>query len=207
MKPTEDGVTLIVAGKWNRYILSVEWLAKNIFRADDIQVEFSLNLDLPPRFLKDNVRIVATNSRIVFTALKYQDSVLSSIEQMAQRLATLLPVTPVTAFGINFAYRETAAPPSLIELFSFEDNARLADHGIAIQTSEIKRKVTLDDHIVNLSIRQESGVIGLDFNFHTDIGALEQLPPLLEGRFVRNKNVAERLMKDVYGLALEALEE
>lgn len=99
MKVKPGSTTLILVGKWNKYILSPNWLAKNIFKNDNMQVEFSFNLDLPPRFTSDKIRIVATEDNVVFVALTYDEDILSRIEAMVYNLAESLPHTPVSAFG------------------------------------------------------------------------------------------------------------
>ncbi len=104
MNLRKDSVSLIIVGKWNRYILTPEWIAKHFFNATELAVEFSLNLDSPPRFTRDDIRIVPEDNRIKFEALRYNDDVLLQIEQMSVKLAKLLPVTPVKAFGINFGF-------------------------------------------------------------------------------------------------------
>jgi hypothetical protein len=207
MKPLQDHTTLIVVGKWNRHILDVEWLSKNIFMAAEIQVEFSLNLDLPPRFTKDDVRIVVTADRVVFAALQYRDEVLTKMEQMAVHLSTLLPVTPVSALGINFGYREDSPPEKLLAIFEIGDNCLLADQDAKIQANLIKRELKIQDRELNLSMSHAQGAVTFDFNFHFGLKNMADLSTLLNGTVVKDKAIAESLLASVYDLHIEMEEE
>ncbi len=209
MKVKQDSLTLIIAGKWNRHILTVEWLSKNIFETDSIQVEFSLNLGLPPRFMKDDIRIIPTEERITFVALKYSENVFSRIEQMAFRIAELLPVTPMSAFGTNFGFIEESPSDDLLSLYKLSDNDALSDNSIQIENYSIKRKLLVEDQILNFSINSESGSMVFNFNFHYQLQNQnsKELKEKVKGRYTKNKLIAEQLMHNVYKLVLDDEEE
>jgi len=207
MKILPDSLTLIIVGKWNRYILTVDWLAKNIFQTDNVQIEFSLDFDLPPRFTKDGIRIIPTENRITFIALKYDDVVFSRIEKMTLRLAKLLPVTPVTAFGINFKFVEESPKSELLSLFELADNNKLSDNDIRIEDYFLKRKMIVNNRVLNLNIIQESKKVLFEFNFHEELQNINMLIQKIEGRFIANKEIAENLLNNIYGLNLEMEEE
>jgi hypothetical protein len=117
MKVKTDLTNLVITGKWNKYLLSPDWLAKHIFDKSEIKIEFSPTLDHPLRFTCDNIRIVPTEDRVIFIALEYSNGLLEKIEDMAYRLIDLLPFTPIAAFGTNFAYIEEGAGTDLLDIF------------------------------------------------------------------------------------------
>lgn len=207
MKVKQDSTNLVLAGKWNKYILSPKWMAENIFKKKEIQVEFSFNLDLPPRFTSDNIRIVPTEDRVVFVALAYDEDIIKRLEKMAYNLVELLPHTPVTAFGTNFAYIEDGETKDLLSLFELKDNSDLSDYNVRIENYSIKRKLLIDEQILNLNIIQNRGNVVFDLNFHYETPLTDKIKEKICNRFVENKKIAENLLKEVYGLKLDDLEE
>lgn len=207
MKVKPGSTNLILVGKWNKYILSPNWLAKNIFKNDNIQVEFSFNLDLPPRFTCDKIRIVATEDNVVFVALTYDEDIISRIEEMVYNLAESLPHTPVSAFGTNFVYIEDGATEDLASLFELKDNNDLSDYNVRIEEYSIKRKLIINEQVLNLNISQNRRNVVFDLNFHYETPSTDKIKEKIRNRFVENKKIAENMLKEVYRLELDEPEE
>jgi len=74
-----DGWNLVLLGKWNKYILSPEWTAENIFQVDGVQVEFSINLDRPHRYTSDTVRMIPGEDSVVFIPIEFDNETLSRL--------------------------------------------------------------------------------------------------------------------------------
>lgn len=199
MKVKTDLTNLVITGKWNKYILSPDWLAKHIFDKSDIKVEFSLTLDHLTRFTCDNIRIVPTEDRVLFIALEYSNGLLEKIEDMAYRLIDLLPFTPIAAFGTNFAYIEESAGTDLLDIFELKDNNKLSDYDVTIEKYLIQRTLLIEGQKLNLDIIQDGGNVVFGFNFHYDAPTKDDI----KGRFVENKKIAENLLNKVYELVLE----
>jgi len=203
MKVKTDSTNLVIAGKWNKYILTPDWLAKNIFGQSEISVEFSFTLDLPPRFTSDNIRIVASEDRVIFTALGYSDGILKKIEDMAYKLVDILPFTPIAAFGTNFAYIEEGAGTNLLDIFELTDNDTLSDYDVTIEKYSIRRQLLIAEQKLNFDILQEGEKVVFGFNFHYEAPSIDVIKEKIQGRFVENKKIAEGLLNNVYELELE----
>lgn len=203
MKVKTDSTNLVIAGKWNKYILSPDWLAKHIFEKSEIKVEFSFTLDLPPRFTCDNIRIVPTEDRVTFIALEYLDGVLEKIENMAYILTDRLPFTPIAAFGTNFAYIEEGARMDLLDMFELKDNDKLSDYDVTIEKYSIQRKLLIEGQELILDILQEGENVVFGFNFHYEAPSIDFIKDNIKGRFVGNKKIAENLLNNVYKLVFE----
>lgn len=203
MKVKQDSTNLVIAGKWNKYILSPDWLAKHIFDKSEIKVEFSFTLDLPPRFTCDNIRIVPTEDRITFIALEYLNDVLEKIENMAYILTDLLPFTPIAAFGTNFAYIEEEAKMDLLDIFELKDNNKLSDYDVTIEKYSIRRKLLIEEQALNFDILQEGENVVFGLNFHYEAPPIGFNKDNIKGTFVENKKIAENLLNNVYKLVLE----
>lgn len=203
MKVKTDLTNLVITGKWNKYLLSPDWLAKHIFDKSEIKIEFSPTLDHPLRFTCDNIRIVPTEDRVIFIALEYSNGLLEKIEDMAYRLIDLLPFTPIAAFGTNFAYIEEGAGTDLLDIFELKDNNKLSDYDVTIEKYSIQRKLLIEGQKLNLDIIQDGGNVVFGFNFHYDAPTIDSIKDNIKGRFVENKKIAENLLNIVYELVLE----
>jgi hypothetical protein len=122
-------------------------------------------------------------------------------------LSNLLPVTPVSALGINFNYREDAPPEQLLGLFRMGDNDRLADHDAKIQSYLLKRELKIQDQVLNLGVSHAQGAVTFDFNFHFGVKSMADVSSLLNGTMVKDRTIAESLLEGVYGLHLDVGEE
>jgi len=207
MKIKDEGCTVVIIGNWNTYILSPQWVAKNIFETDKIQVEFALNLGLPPRYSTAELRLVPTDSRITLFALSYSDTVFADMVNITKKLADKLPYTPVTGFGINFSFTESSDKANLNRLFDFPDTKALSDFGCVIKDNSIRRGLIVDNKVLNLKIGQDGDKISFDLNFHYEVKSASEIGEKIDGAVVANKNIALSLLKSVYDLDYELEEE
>jgi len=198
-----EGWNLVLLGKWNKYILSPEWSAKNIFGVDKVQVEFAINLDQPPRFTSGNVRMIPGEDSVVFVPVECVEASLVEMEKCAQKLLETLPYTPVYACGINFGFTEKIdmLPASVTRLFDIEDTELLSGHG-EIQESSIRRTIQLDKKKLMFMIAQNEDEVLFDFNFHYDVKDGNSARELLAGEVVENRKYSLDILAK-YELTLE----
>lgn len=199
-----ESLTFIIAGKWNIYILSHDWVARNIFKDDQINVEFSMDQDLPLRYHKNSIRFIPANNSVTFQALKDEDEILNNIEEKAKSLVSELDKTPIQAFGINISYKEDNPSPDILKLFKFDD---VINEKNDIIKSEIKRTLKLtSETVLNLTtslLEDMSFTVG--FNFHTIsltskdfINYFSQKDDVIKG-FIK---ISKEIMKDIYKLEI-----
>jgi len=201
MKIKEESWNIVIAGKWNRYILTPEWVGKNIFAQPDLQVEFSLNLSLPPRFASNEIRFYPSNEAVIFAPIVLEDAILSKTELMAAKLIQELKHTPISAFGMNFGFIDTEANPALCSIFDTNDKEQLSGIGCEIKNSIINRKIIFEDKLINLSItNDEESNISFDFNFHYELNGAPGAESLTGNEFVENRNRAYKILKDAYNI-------
>lgn len=201
MKIKEESWNIVIAGKWNRYILTPDWVGKNIFEQQDLKVEFSMNMSLPPRFAASDVRFYPANEAVIFAPVLLDDATLSKAELMAAKLIQELKHTPITAFGINFGFIDAEPDAALCALFDTTDKDRLGGVGCEIKTSVITRMISFENRVVNLAIaNDEAGNITFDFNFHYDVNGASGAEKLTGNEFKENKARAYRILKDAYNI-------
>lgn len=209
MRIKDESWTIVLVGNWNKYILSPEWAAKNIFGETKLDIEFALNLGLPPRYTSEqsHIRMIPAEDRVVFVALKSDDKsvrpddeCLQKMENFARTVVDTLGYTPISAFGINFSFIEDTKKIDLTEFFDLSDNKALSDFGCQFTGNEIKRRVIVDNRTLWFTISQKGEEAFFDFNFHYDVTDATEAKAKIENTIIENKNIAERLLKDVYKL-------
>ncbi|MEA5113341.1 MAG: hypothetical protein VB050_04875 [Geobacteraceae bacterium] len=203
MKIKEETWNVVLVGKWNKYILSPEWLAQNIFQVDKVQIEFGLNVDMPPRYTANNIRLTPSDDLVIFTSLSYDDSTLELMSSYCVSLFTKLSYTPIVACGINFGFIDDTQITPYDNLFRFDDESALVSTGSIVRSKTINRKLVLNENkILNFNLTQSSEGISFDFNFHYDTKNCEDAIEAVRC-IVENKNKALHLLKTVYNMSLE----
>jgi hypothetical protein len=211
MKIVDGSWSLVIVGKWNRYILTPTWVAKNLFEHEEIGVEYPINnLDLPVRFRSpDNIVFVPAVHRITFLAQDpYGDDMLRKICIMAHKLVDILAHTPITAMGINCIFEEKAEDFEALSMFDFFDSQKITDSNYEVHSSEIKRQLNRNGTVLNLAVKKKGELVTLDFNFHYDVSEPQQLAELITDKlFTENRDIALKFAKDIYKLELDEIEE
>lgn len=205
MKIKNESLSLIIVGNWNRNIFTPEWVSKNIYDTDQVQVEFPFNVIGPMRFEHQKIRLIPASNRLLFVALDDSVETLERMESMASKIGGLLPHTPVTAFGMNFGFSETIGNNiSLLSIFSISDNEKLGEFGAEIKTCQIARKIIIDGNTLNFSISKDTVDFVFDFNFHFDIKQLSDISTILTGKKINQfKDLASSILKNAYDLEFQ----
>lgn len=209
MRIKEESFTIVVVGNWNRHILSPSWVSKELFLEDKITIEFSVNLELPPRYTSptSQIRILPSSGNVTFVALVPDESCLSRMEQMTQALLEKLTYTPIQAFGINFGYVEAIEKSDLYNIFKFSDNNRLSKEQYLIKSSSLQRALSVEDRVLNLSISTKDSEVHFDFNFHYDVSNAKEAIDKIKDAVVSNKRIAEKTLSNIYDLSFDPIAE
>ena len=203
-----DSMTLVLAGRWNRYIFTPTWVAENLFQTPEVRVEVAIdNLEAPIRYEYQNIRFAIEPARIIFTSLENEPEVFTSIESKAKHLCELLPQTPVIGYGINIVFVCDPVPLIVSNLLSIPDTGRFSDNLITINSQTVTRKLDLDGQVCNLSVAIEGSKAIFSFNFHTVAATASIIAEALAGKFSANYTKAREIMNNIYNVQLEVSEE
>lgn len=205
MKPLLSNWTIVLAGRWNMEILNPEWVSNSIFGREKVDIDLVLQgMQANIRYRFDNLVFVPRPHNVVFSVKDTQDSSLTAIEEAAGRLLGALPVTPITALGINFTYVEENPPPSLLTVFDIADTSRIADYGMGIRAARVRRELEFEDRQINMMVSQlENGNVRLALNYHLAVDETKSALDALSGRVVRYRQHGEAFLKTIYGLDVE----
>jgi hypothetical protein len=209
MKIIDGSWSVVIVGKWNRYILTPQWVGKNIFNQENIEVQFPINQpELAPRYKSPtNIIFLPAIHKCQFIAQEpYDDTMLSNISQYIRKLASMLEHTPVTALGINFGFEEESHNFQQIDMFNLTESDRYIDMGLHATLTGINRMFTVDNHPLNLNVEfnQERNKVIFEFNFHYNITIPAQICELVTPNLIiDNKKKALSILHDIYELQLE----
>lgn len=209
MKIIDGSWSVVIVGKWNRYILTPQWVGKNIFNQENIEVQFPINQpELAPRYKSPtNIIFLPAIHKCQFIAQEpYDDTMLSNISRYIRNLASILEHTPVTALGINFGFEEEIHNFKQIDMFNLTESDRYIDIGLHATLTGIHRMFTIDNHSLNLNVEfnQERKKVIFDFNFHYNVTIPAQICELVTPNLIiDNKKKALSILRDVYELQLE----
>jgi len=205
MTPHIDSWTIVLPGAWNPLIFRPNWITGRLTAAQEVGVEVAFGDTVGPlRFRFDGVHLRADPVRLVLGVDVPSDASLTKIENIAIQILEALPHTPIRGAGINFGFLEKDPSTELVQLFHFADTDKLADAGFVVGGSHLKRKLRFDeDRYLNLALELRSdGALGIDANFHGEVGNTEATIRHLDGHVVELKNKIVRLLEDAYELVL-----
>lgn len=213
MKIIDGSWSVIIIGKWNRYILTPEWVGNKIFDQEELEVQFPVNRpELPPRYKsQDNIFFLPAIHKCQFIAQEpYDDAMLKKMSSYIRKLVSILEHTPVTAFGTNFGFEEKSHNFLQLDLFNLVESDSYLEKGLSTTSTEIKRQFSIDDHSLNLNVEynQDQDKIIFDFNFHYNVITPAKIGELVtDNLIIDNKQKALAILRDVYDLELENDEE
>lgn len=203
-----DSMTLVLAGRWNKYIFTPTWVSENIFQTSEVQVEVAIdNLDAPIRYQYQNIRFTVEPARVIFTSLANEPEVFTSIERIAKHLCELLPQTPAIGYGINIVFVCDPVPSAVNSLLTIPDSRLFSDNLLTISSQTVVRKLAFDGQVCNLSVAIEGSKAIFSFNFHTEAATASLIASALANKFSENYAKAREIMNHIYNLQLEGYEE
>ena len=202
MEILAEGHNIVLVGGWNRNIITPQWVASSLANVEE--VGFQLAIDdptFPFRILFDDYVLTVRADRLLLHSHIVSADRLRRAATLAHRLLELLPHTPISALGINFAWRESDPPPALLPLFTLNDTTAIADEGRTVTETAIKRSFPWADGTLTFTMAlKPQGHVVADFNFHwTVTGATAAQQYLTEGPS-QAREAARLLLRKVYEL-------
>jgi len=205
MKFINDKTTIVIAGKWNRFLLSPQWVGTNLYEVDTINVEFASTMDAPPRYLKENkIFQVTPNHAFGIATNPTQDQNLIDVENIMDRLVTLLTYTPVFGLGINFSFELNVDESERIHAaFALTDSEKYTEEGLILNKTIVSRSFTSGDDNITINLA-DSEKTELKINFHFDLTTCKTISEYLDGtKFLEKRNKAQELINNLYQIELE----
>jgi hypothetical protein len=205
VRPVVENWNIVVAGLWNTAIFSPQWIGgrlKELFGYTHISMEFVADQrGTQVTFLTDRFSVIPQPSALVVAMKQIDDESLSWAERLVEDILRTLPHTPVSAFGVNFAFTDETLTPDLVSLFRLSDDERLAGNNYKTKSLSIQRSIQLDDAKLNATLTtSDDNLLSVLLNFHHDVVKAEEAWTLLSGRTLQYKARGLTFLEHVYGL-------
>lgn len=196
--------SVIVAGKWNKAILTPSGIGRLIYgigEAEAIPVEIPLDGIAPYRVSHPSspvfVQVESTRLRLALVKMTW-DSLAQAMSFGVTALKTL-PMTPVGAAGINVDFRIAEPPEEFLGYTESNVDSRLNDLGLVIAQRGITRSLSMDPGVLNVRfVSGEQGCI-IRFNFHCSSEEHEALESWLQKPI---KDISDQVTSILEKLAL-----
>jgi hypothetical protein len=159
--------SVIVAGRWNRAILTPQGIAARLFglnRDTPIEVEVPIDSLGPYRVSHDGLTVMATGVHLVVEPEHDAYSDLERAMRIGRTAVERLPETPLAAVGINVRYRTSDPGPGLQDLIAQTWDADLSDQLFRIRSRSVGRSIEWNEGQINIVVAAESGQYQIQFN-------------------------------------------
>lgn len=164
---TRDSLTIVLLGDWNRFYLQPNWIAENVYEAEEIELgvngqgtEFSVT------YRYEGVTIAPTQSQILFGTTDIEHS---TIEKMVVCVNNFLhkATTPIlNAYGLNCEYTDSNGSQFADVIDHMIDNEGIINCGYEIKASKVTRTLAKNGKTVNLGSVLDGKQLRLHFNEH-----------------------------------------
>jgi hypothetical protein len=196
--------TLIFLGAWNPAIFQPSWVAKylhDIPEGERISAsQVTVLAPAGPRHIIfiNNVGLAASTDRVEIFLNADSDAAREHAENVAIRLLSVLPHTPLGGFGVNDHYLE--ADPEADLLDKFVTSEKINEH-YKILGRSFSSALEMDDGVtLNFSRKVSESEIIFDFNYHYARIDRNSIEPTLSGILKKHLDSSLESLAKLYDL-------
>ncbi|MEO1534346.1 MAG: hypothetical protein AAFS11_02120 [Planctomycetota bacterium] len=190
---------IVLAGQWNRAILTPNWIARNLFGLPQgTPVEVLVPLEGGGAFQVKHGKVIVTPNpgALVLQATEATEEALDEALKAAKAATTELPRTPMAAAGINLRYHLEELPEDLVESVSCRSETKLSDAGHTITQRRRGETVEWKGGCVNIIVDLPTrGATSVTFNFELVNGEMAQIEGWVSIKAEELKSDAEAFLK------------
>ncbi|PAY19215.1 hypothetical protein CKO51_12730 [Rhodopirellula sp. SM50] len=202
LEPTEWNV--IVAGRWNKAILTPAGVAERLFglqKGTPVEVLVALDQLLPHKIKHDGIVVTPDDLRLEAAPQVFTYANLEKAIETARRAVEELPKTPLEAVGINVRYSTIEPLGDLDGITSSEFDDKLSDASLEIVGRSHARSISWNDGRVNLFVSMdENNKFQIVFNFERKSKDKDELIRWLKTPISEIESLIEQLLRDYLGI-------
>jgi hypothetical protein len=196
--------TIVILGRWNVGIFTPEWLTKNVFESSQVTLEFGMDPVLPRRITEGGTTLIPSDSSLVLAPSELSEACLTRMEKIGCKILETLKHTPVSAVGMNFAYRVTPAPAQLLEQFPGTHANEFADQQLVLRARDFGWVMEYEGHALNLTCHIEKQDLFIKFNFHAVVQDAVAAKGYIADKIIKHRDKTRAVLKNVFNIALES---
>ena len=194
---------VVVAGAWNRALLTPAWLQKRVFKQPDATIELFLPVEFPapPRVKLGEMTIEVSTSAFLVGATACNYDSLASAQKLATNALDALGETPISGVGINIRYRIGNLVELTLQRTKAEFDRRLGDSMLVVKEKSLQRTISHDAGVLNLTLSEDETAKGtVLFNFHRGTTEVAAAKEWLEMSQEQLQKVVDVVLYDCVGI-------
>ena len=202
MKNFQEYSSVVIAGTWNASTFTPQWVGRNLFGSDNVEIEVPVSAFGPNRYSIDNVRFLGNENRLHFISRKHDRATLVEIETMVRKLPALLNHSPAIAIGFNFKYEDTIDEGLIQKVRSCLKDFDELEY--PVEKMEIIRSFEIDGIRVNFRIESYPDKVRFDFNYNTNLSELAEIVNILDNKsLIEYMQLTEEFIKNKYEIEIK----
>jgi hypothetical protein len=199
--------SVVVRGRWNRAILTPAGIGKHVL---GVEPGTAVGVDVPldglacyrVRDPDEKLIVTADEARVQILLQDISYDTLELAMKAGARVLDELPVTPVSASGINLCFAFEPAPRAVVPVGDAPMDIKLADAGFKIQARNTTRTVPFEEGLLNVSLRISGADLNVLLNLHRSSSTREDIKSWLEKPVSKIREMVTRVL-GVLGLEEE----
>jgi hypothetical protein len=195
----------VAIGGWNPHILSPRGVARHVFGVEEgtpVQLELAIDVPAVYRVSHDGFTVTPSTERLEVTTAIATFVGLSKAAGFLRKAMESLPVTPVSAAGLNIRYVLIDPDGALLPKLKVSLDDSLSDAGLTIKTRRISRTLEHLTGVINLKITaEEADRYEVELNLDCRTSRSEILVWLASSPATL-RETARRIMQNVLGATL-----
>lgn len=194
---------VVVAGAWNRALLTPAWLQKRVFKQPDATLELFLPVEFPapPRVKLREMTIEVSGTALIVGTEACTYETLGTAQKLATNALDALGETPIAGVGINVRYRLGALLEVTLQRTNAAFDKFLADSALNVKSRSFQRTIAWEAGELNLTLEEDEGAHGtVLFNFHLGTPDVAAAKEWLRTPADRLKSVVDLVLHDCIGI-------
>jgi hypothetical protein len=169
-----EPINIVIVGAWNYAIFNPQWVSKYLFDGNEINAEVAVNTGYSYKISYKDIIFFVIENKLIITAKKPNDEVLTEMETLAYKIADFLPHTPVQAFGFNLKIKSEEVP-DFKNWFSNLNDEPFKKRDYNIQAEEKKILFRKNDYDLTFGLTKRIDGYFFDINYNFLINTLSDL--------------------------------
>lgn len=167
MRFTDDSLTIVLIGDWNRYYLQPSWIAEKVYEGKEIELGVSgQGTDFNVTYRNQGISIEPSQRQVLFSSANVD---VVTLERLVKCVNNFLreAITPaLDAYGFNCDYVESDRTQFADVIDHMNDNEGIIGCGYEIKEAKVTRTLAKAGRILNLESVLEVSGFRLHFNEH-----------------------------------------
>ena len=162
-----DSLTVVLIGDWNKLYIQPDWMAKNIYEKEEIEIgvkgqgsEFSVS------YRCNNVVISPDQGKVIFSVTNTDKMTLENISHCINNFLTKAYTTEIFAYGINGKFIDEDGSNFAEVVDNMLDASRILENGYEIMETKISRTLSKNGKIINIDSNLVNAGLEIHFNEH-----------------------------------------